>query len=307
MNEYAERREGLKALLRQVNRQATALDARDWRQAAHILARTDPDLLVIDWHSPTMHAQDLSSFMREHPRLPAAVLADDAAGAAVATFMHAGVLGVVPRDLAPRLIVRALELVMLGGHYIPACALDLDLPEAAPCKAYQAASIQTLPRRPNLDGPSPLSPRQHQIMRLVHLGNTNKVIARALGISEGTVKIHLASMFRLLGATNRAAAVAIYNGWQFDNLRVLDQKKPARASVASPRAASGKGAGTPPSTETDGAAAVPKPQATPHHDAFRHWLFAAEADVRYRSGSTRRPPDEDADSTTDDPCEHGDG
>jgi len=117
LHEQSERREGLKALLRQVNRQATALDARDWQQAGLLIARTNPDLLVIDWHNTAMHVADLSRFMRDHPKLPAAVLADDAAADAVATFMHAGVLGVIPRDLAPRLIVRAFELVLLGGHY----------------------------------------------------------------------------------------------------------------------------------------------------------------------------------------------
>src|SRR6201999_222125 len=69
--------------------------------------------------------------------------------------------------------------------------------------------------------PVKLSPRQHQIMRLLIMGSTNKVIARALNISEGTVKIHLTSIFKMLGAANRAAAVAIYNGWQFQTLEVL--------------------------------------------------------------------------------------
>ena len=299
MNEFAERREGLKALLRQVNRQATALDARDWRQAESILAHTEPDLLVIDWHSPTMQPRDLSCFLRDHPNLPAAVLADDATGEAVATFMQAGVRGVVPRDLAPRLIVRALELVLLGGHYIPARALDLDLPDAAPYRARHTASIQSLPRRPNFDGPSPLSPRQLQIMRLVHLGNTNKVIARALGISEGTVKIHLASMFRMLGATNRAAAVAIYNGWQFDNLRVLSSRNPATAindatfakskskSKSNSESESGsESESTAHGAEPKSACPAPKssaPPATREPDPYRHWLFAAEADVCYQA------------------------
>ncbi|CAJ5307167.1 DNA-binding response regulator [Burkholderia pseudomallei] len=58
-------------------------------------------------------------------------------------------------------------------------------------------------------------------MRFVHMGSTNKMIARTLGISEGTVKIHLASIFQQLGATNRAAAVAIYNGWLPPHLEVL--------------------------------------------------------------------------------------
>ncbi len=58
-------------------------------------------------------------------------------------------------------------------------------------------------------------------MRCVHMGSTNKMIARTLGISEGAVKIHLAAMFQQLGAPNRAAAVAIYNGRLAAQLEVL--------------------------------------------------------------------------------------
>jgi hypothetical protein len=47
------------------------------------------------------------------------------------------------------------------------------------------------------------------------------MIARTLGISEGTVKIHLTSIFQQLGAPNRAAAVALYNGWLTNHLQVL--------------------------------------------------------------------------------------
>lgn len=53
------------------------------------------------------------------------------------------------------------------------------------------------------------------------MGSTNKMIAKTLGISEGTVKIHLASIFQQLGATNRAAAVPIYNGVQSSHLEIL--------------------------------------------------------------------------------------
>jgi DNA-binding CsgD family transcriptional regulator len=68
---------------------------------------------------------------------------------------------------------------------------------------------------------SALSPRQEQIMRCVHMGSTNKMIARTLGISKGTVKIHLASIFQQLGAPSRAAAEALYNGWLSAQLEVL--------------------------------------------------------------------------------------
>jgi len=272
LHEQSERREGLKALLRQVNRQATALDARDWQQAGLLIARTNPDLLVIDWHNTAMHVADLSRFMRDHPKLPAAVLADDAAADAVATFMHAGVLGVIPRDLAPRLIVRAFELVLLGGHYVPAQALDIGLPHTPPYPSRHDVEAPALPRRADLEGRSPLSPRQHQIMHLVHLGNTNKVIARALGISEGTVKIHLSSMFRLLGATNRAAAVAIYNGWQFNDLNVLRSANSALGNAVTTRR--------------------PVRRANKPANNTPTWLLAAEPQAHYRAAKSDYPASE---------------
>jgi DNA-binding NarL/FixJ family response regulator len=190
---------------------------------------------------------------RDHPALSIAVLTDDGDPSTVGPLLNAGALGVIPRQLEPRLVLRALELVLLGGSYVPICALGPDIPAMAsergafgrlgqPANAAQAgarvwpgvsegaaarfsgsAAVSTYSpvaaRRCARAGL--LSPRQQQIMRLVHLGNTNKTIARTLNISEGTVKIHLAAVFRLLGAANRAAAVALYNGWQYGKLQVL--------------------------------------------------------------------------------------
>ncbi|MFC0402121.1 response regulator transcription factor [Paraburkholderia rhizosphaerae] len=253
LNSDAERREGLKALLRQIDRKARFNEAQDWRQADRILRRHQPDLLVIDWQD-WMTVTDARALFTDHPHVPVAVLVDDTSPDCVRGLVETGALGVIPRSTDPRLIVRALELVLLGGHYIPAGALALDAPAAPAAAAAAPAAVPTAapetraetagpgavtatpspaegtPRRLELVVPTParrtrfaggLSPRQEQIMRCVHMGSTNKMIARALGISEGTVKIHLASIFQQLGAPNRAAAVAIYNGWLNAQLEVL--------------------------------------------------------------------------------------
>jgi len=244
LNSDAERREGLKALLRQIDRKARFNEAQDWRQADRVLRRHPPELLVIDWQD-WMTIRDARGLFADHPHVPVAVLVDDTSPDCVRDLVETGVLGVIPRSTDPRLIVRALELVLLGGYYIPPGALaivspalpSVQTPPPDPSDEVAAALAEAMlpplsddvPRRLELV-PSParrtrfaggLSPRQEQIMRCVHMGSTNKMIARALGISEGTVKIHLASIFQQLGAPNRAAAVAIYNGWLNAQLEVL--------------------------------------------------------------------------------------
>jgi DNA-binding CsgD family transcriptional regulator len=54
-----------------------------------------------------------------------------------------------------------------------------------------------------------LTPRQLEIMRLVATGSTNREIAKALAISEGTARTHLANIYTKLGATNRTQALAV--------------------------------------------------------------------------------------------------
>ncbi|RQR34089.1 DNA-binding response regulator [Burkholderia sp. Bp9143] len=218
LNSDAERRDGLKALLRQIDRHASINDAPDGFQARRLLRTQRFDLVAIDWLDVGRHSE-LQALCSACSPTPAAVLIDESTPEAIQRFYNYGVAGVIPHSTRPHLIVRALEMVLLGGHYIPPIALSL-LPSAAAARhdTHFQTLAGSLPRRP----PSGLlSPRQAQIMRFVHMGSTNKMIARTLGISEGTVKIHLASIFQQLGAANRAAAVAIYNGWLSPHLEVL--------------------------------------------------------------------------------------
>lgn len=218
LNSDAERRDGIKALLRQIDRLARFSEAQDWRQVERALKRQLPDLLVIDWQD-WMSVADTRNLLSHYPDLRIAVLTDQISPIAVRDLMDEGVLGVVPRETDPCLIVRAFEMVLLGGHYVPAGALALNPPLPPDIAIRPFDEKNPPPRRTKLA--NGLSPRQQQIMRCVHMGSTNKMIARTLGISEGTVKIHLTSIFQQLGAPNRAAAVALYNGWLTNHLQVL--------------------------------------------------------------------------------------
>ncbi|HTI16126.1 MAG TPA: response regulator transcription factor [Trinickia sp.] len=226
----AERRDGLKALLRQINRHARFCEARDWVQACRALRRMPVELLVVDWHDE-MRVSDVRALVAEQRALRLAVFVDDASPCRVRQLMDEGVHGVIPRSTNPKLISRLLELVLAGGYYAPHGALLRDGAAASRVTPPPAPVLCELPppsARRSRFAPT-LSPRQEQIMRCVHMGSTNKMIARTLGISEGTVKIHLASIFQQLGAPNRAAAVAIYNGWLTQHLEVLrteDERSP---------------------------------------------------------------------------------
>jgi DNA-binding NarL/FixJ family response regulator len=228
VNPDAERREGLKALLRQIERRARFSEASDWRAADRAMQRFATRLLVIDWHDG-IRPDELRAFTARHSEVPVAVLVDDeSTPTAVREMLTGGAHGVIRRSTGSTLIVKLLEATLLGGHHVPAdvlCPVTPPVPPAAP----SGASTRNA-RKPLLE--SVLSPRQQQIMRCLHMGNTNKMIARTLGISEGTVKIHLSSIFHQLGAPNRAAAIAIYNGWLSGQLQVLRtaRERPQKAT-----------------------------------------------------------------------------
>ncbi|PXW22609.1 helix-turn-helix transcriptional regulator [Paraburkholderia caballeronis] len=217
LNPDAERRDGLKALLRQIDRRARFNEASDWRGADRAMQRFPTSLLVIDWHDG-IRPGELRAFTTKHPDVPVAVLVDNASTPAlVRELLGEGAHGVIRRTTDSPLIVKLLEVTLLGGSHVPADVLHPVAPPVPPPRRFGASARPA--RKPLLT--STLSPRQQQIMRCVHMGSTNKMIARTLGISEGTVKIHLASIFQQLGAPNRAAAVAIYNGWLSSQLQVL--------------------------------------------------------------------------------------
>lgn len=220
LDDQPERCEGLKTLLRQIDRHANFLQANSWKPVLRTLKFGLPDLLIMDWQLNWINAPAVIELLRIYPTLQIAIFTEDLASMDMSQLLQAGVLGIIPRSLDPRHALRALELVLLGGRYIPCAALNLNLPTENRSTITSMSNANTLAKSPsrqcNIKGVSRLSPRQHQIIRFLHMGNTNKMVARALDISEGTVKIHLSTIYRLLGATNRASAVAFYNNWQFE-------------------------------------------------------------------------------------------
>ncbi|APR39182.1 response regulator transcription factor [Paraburkholderia sp. SOS3] len=232
-------RQGVKGLLRGLDPAAQFDEAESWETLA-ALARPDAnhDLAIVDLHMPGMSgAASLESLLKANPALPVVVLSAEESPDEMRAVLAAGALGFVPKRQPSSVMLKAIELVLSGGAYVPMEALsllgarDATLPETAgaasgtasgstssagvaagAAEAEPIARVEALQphQRHLLEN---LSPRQQEIMRLVHRGWTNKMIARDLGVAEGTVKVHLSVIFRALGVHNRATAIAVINGW----------------------------------------------------------------------------------------------
>jgi DNA-binding NarL/FixJ family response regulator len=115
--------------------------------------------------------------------------------------LWAGVHGYVPKALGVKELTKALAAILKGGIYVPASLADVT--------AEERTSLLPPMARQGAPSEASLTPRQQEILRLLVEGKTNKEIARELEVSLGTVKIHLAAVFRALGVTTRAAAAAV--------------------------------------------------------------------------------------------------
>jgi two-component system nitrate/nitrite response regulator NarL len=108
--------------------------------------------------------------------------------AGVQAAYEAGAKGCVPKTALPELVAAALRLILAGGLYFS------DFSSLSP----RARADQPLRAR--------LSSRQLEVLRLIELGQTNKEIAKALGISVATVKLHVQAILNVTGARNRTEA-----------------------------------------------------------------------------------------------------
>ncbi|QRF58435.1 response regulator transcription factor [Variovorax paradoxus] len=175
-------------------------------------ATDDLDLALIDLNMPGADGQaHIDEIRRRHPAVPVIVLSGYEDPAIMRAALERGVLGFIPKAYSPEVMLSAVRLVLAGGVYVPPMMLTALPPGIVAGVAPQAdaarapgapAASQTLEHLRNV-----LTERQVEVLQLLSQGKPNKLIGRSLGISEGTVKIHLAAIFRALNVRNRTEAV----------------------------------------------------------------------------------------------------
>lgn len=199
--------EGVKAKLMELGGDIECVVAMDMDGLARATAGVEHlDLALLDIAIPgAVGYQHIAQMRQRLPDTPVIVLSGSEDLDLIRVLLELGVNGFIPKAYSPEVMLSAIRLVLSGGVYVPPMLLAGVqargwTPPAAMAPAVEAGhSLDSLR--------SILTGRQIDVMVLLSQGKPNKLIARDLGISEGTVKIHLAAIFRALNVRNRVEAV----------------------------------------------------------------------------------------------------
>ena len=166
------------------------IEAEDAATAQARLAESPaPELALLDLHMPgSRGAEWIAHLRRTWPAVRLAVVSAQEDPALVRELIALGVAGFIPKSDRAEVILQAVRLILAGGSYVPLRLLEI----AGACPAARDEV---------------LTPRQHEVLGCLARGLPNKLIARELGLTEGTVKVHLMAIFKALDARNRTEAV----------------------------------------------------------------------------------------------------
>ncbi len=172
-------------------------------EALELMSAGPPGLLLLDLDLPGLQGHDgIQRLVGGHPDCLVMVLADTDDRATILQCLGAGAQGYVLKSASALQFLRALETVLAGGVFAPASLSGKPI----------ALATRPAPRVPVAHELDPilaqLTDRQRDVFRLLAEGCATKTIARRLDLAVGTVKVHLAAIYRALGAHSRLEALA---------------------------------------------------------------------------------------------------
>jgi DNA-binding NarL/FixJ family response regulator len=152
-----------------------------------------PDILLLDLAMPDLSGVEVLQYLQtEHTATQTIVFTAFDTDERIVAAVRAGARGYLLKGTPRDEIFRAIRVVHAGGSLLePLIATKL------------LRQVMQAPARMG-----ELTAREHDVLNLLAQGQPNKTIARALGISERTVKFHVTAIMRKLGANNRTEAVA---------------------------------------------------------------------------------------------------
>lgn len=177
----------------------------DGREGIQKAKELDPDIILLDMRMPDMNGLEvLTALRREGAKMPIVMLTTSNEEEDLVECLRNGAQGYLLKDMEPTELVDALGEIV-SGKTIVAPELAGVLARVVQGDGLNAEEILELPANPFAE----LTPREMEILCLVAEGQSNKVIARNLGISDGTVKLHVKAILRKLEVHSRVEAAVM--------------------------------------------------------------------------------------------------
>jgi two-component system nitrate/nitrite response regulator NarL len=206
IDDHALFRTGLQELLTQRGIEVVGATG-DGREGIALASRERPDVILLDLRMPEPSGIEVLREMRASGlQMPIVMLTTSNEERDLVECLRNGAQGYLIKDMEPEELVTALNEIIGGKTVI------------APDLTGVLARVVRHGDTPTPAGPglfSELTPREAEILCLLAEGQSNKVIARNLGISDGTVKLHVKAILRKLGVHSRveAAVIAVENSF----------------------------------------------------------------------------------------------
>jgi two-component system nitrate/nitrite response regulator NarL len=193
-------REGLEGLLQRRNIEVLAAVG-DGEQGVVLARELQPDIVLLDMRMPDMDGISVLKQLKLHRQeLPVVMLTTSTSEQDLLDALKFGADGYLLKDMEPDALVTALRDISTGETVV-----------APNLTSVLVRFIQGDTASPQAQWPfSELTPRESEILTLIAEGQGNKLIARNLGISYGTVKLHVKAVLRKLDVHSRVEAAVMY-------------------------------------------------------------------------------------------------
>ncbi len=187
-------RSGLAALLAGSEDIDVVGTAANGAEAVEMAREFTPDVVLMDLVMPGMDGVEATRrLVADLPEVQVVVLTSFSDQERIIAALDAGAIGYLLKDVDPAELVRGVRAAARGESPLhPKAARSL----------LSSRTENRGPERSNVE----LTPREAEVLSLLRQGLANKQIARALGISQATVKAHLTSVFQRIGVTDRVQA-----------------------------------------------------------------------------------------------------
>ncbi len=200
IEDHALVREGLLQTLGKLEPGIVCVGAQDAEEALRLLeldGGDDYDLCLLDLMLPGLNGMGCLGVLRKrYPAMPVVVISALDDPATVARAMRAGASGFVSKSSSGAEMLAALRQVLAGEVYLPAWLRD-----ESSVQHGRRSRTRTLEER------YLLSAAQMRVLEPLIQGKTNRQIAELLGLTEGTVKIHVSAILKALNVSNRSQAL----------------------------------------------------------------------------------------------------